>query len=101
MKRAQGLPINTIVIAALGLLVLVILAFVIRNQIAQGTKKYTEIGKEAEIKADKCASIILNRACNENACDEKKGQRQVYSPAGEWADCKAANKQYCCEGTSV
>jgi len=98
MKKGQGLPINTIIIAALGMLVLIILAFVIRNQIAQGTKKYTEIGKEAEIKVDKCGSVILNRACS-IGCDPAK-TREVYSPAGAWDDCKDKGG-HCCESVTV
>ncbi len=45
MKRAQGLPLNTIIIAALGLIVLVILAVLVQQQItksSRGLKNVTE-----------------------------------------------------------
>lgn len=38
MKRAQGLPLNTIILAALGLIVLVIIAVLVQNQIAKSSK---------------------------------------------------------------
>ena len=38
MKRAQGLPLNTIIIAALGLIVLVIIIMVVQTQVTKTTK---------------------------------------------------------------
>ena len=38
MKRAQGLPLNTIIIAALGLIVLVIIIMVVQTQITKTSK---------------------------------------------------------------
>lgn len=38
MKKAQGLPLNTIILAALGLIVLVIIAVLVQQQIAKGSK---------------------------------------------------------------
>lgn len=38
MKQGQGLPLNTIILAALGLIVLVIIAFLVQNQITKSSK---------------------------------------------------------------
>jgi len=37
-RQAQGLPLNTIILAALGLIVLVIIAFLVQNQISKSSK---------------------------------------------------------------
>lgn len=38
MRKGQGLPLNTIILAALGLIVLVILAMLVQNQITKSGK---------------------------------------------------------------
>lgn len=43
MKRAQGLPLNTIILAALGLIVLVIIAVLVQNQITKSNKGIKQI----------------------------------------------------------
>ena len=94
MKKGQGMSVQTVVMIVLGLIVLVILVMVVRQQVTGGAKKYTEIGKEATIKADKCGSFILGRSCSDSPCDTSKGFEQVYSPSGKWTD-KDCN--YCCQ----
>jgi hypothetical protein len=42
-RRAQGLPLNTIILAALGLIVLVIIAFLVQNQITKSSKGIKQI----------------------------------------------------------
>lgn len=43
MKKAQGLPLNTIILAALGLIVLVIIIFIVQQQITKSGKGITNI----------------------------------------------------------
>jgi hypothetical protein len=43
IKRAQGLPLNTIIIAALGLIVLVIIIVLVQTQIQKSGKGVREI----------------------------------------------------------
>jgi hypothetical protein len=98
MKRGQGLSINTIVIAALSLVVLVILIFVVRTQLQKGTQKYTGITKEAETEArakDICETLfaLKSRVCMPS-CDQQK-----FTDLGtNWADCtKKGSGYHCCE----
>jgi len=45
MKQGQGLPLNTIILAALGLIVLVIIAFLVQNQITKSSKGIKQIAE--------------------------------------------------------
>jgi hypothetical protein len=80
----------------IGIVVVIIIIMIFRQQAGAGAKKISDIGKEAELSGEKCANIILNRACA-SRCDETKGQRPVYSPAGVWKDCQAKGMAACCE----
>ncbi len=51
MKRGQGLPINTIILAILGLVVLIILILLVRTQLQKGSSKYSNITSTAEQQA--------------------------------------------------
>jgi hypothetical protein len=88
-KRGQGLPVSTIILIVLGLVVLVILILVVRQQVTRGASRYEEIGKEVEIRADKCYNIIEQRSCAKS-CPE--GYRPV---SGTWSDCKSG--EVCCQ----
>ena len=96
MRNKKGdLAIGPVIAIILGLVVLIILIMVVRQQVTKGAERYDAIGGEAELAADKCASIIFGRACSSN-CDPNKKQKQVYSPAGQWKDCSKVGK-VCCE----
>ena len=88
---------QTVMLIILGLVVLFIIIMVVRQQVTGGAKKYTELGKQAEIKGDKCSSFLLGRGCSAKACDREKGFEQVYSPTGVWTDCKKDKLEYCCQ----
>ncbi len=96
MKKGQGLPVNTMILIILGLVVLVIIIILVQQQVKKGSTKYTNLSDEAEIRSDKCGNLFMGRGCA-SSCDLAKGQRQVYSPTGEWEDCKKAGKAACCE----
>lgn len=52
MSRAQGLPISTIIIAAIGLIVLVILSVMVAQKagtFGKGTREQTDVKCEGEI----------------------------------------------------
>ena len=47
MKRAQGLPLNTIIIALLGLIVLIILVVMVQTQISKTGKGLKNVSEAA------------------------------------------------------
>jgi len=79
MKRAQGLPINTIILAVLGLAVLVILLFLVSGKLSEGSKKYGNITQSAEEQAksqDVCESVFAypQRKClSSSECTQRNG----------------------------
>jgi len=70
MKKGQGMSINVLVMAVLGIVVLIIIIMVVRNQITEGSARFTAIGEKADIGSlDKCDNIILGRSCvPQNQC---------------------------------
>lgn len=97
MKKAQGLPLNTIVLAVLALIVLVLLIWLVKTQVQKGSQKYLNISGEAEREAkakDVCETLfaLRSRVCAD-ACDPK----DFVQLPGEWSDCKAKKKTACCE----
>lgn len=100
LMRKKGVePATTAIIAMIiGIVVVIIIIMIFRQQASAGAKKITDIGKEAELTADKCANLILGRACA-SSCDPAKGQRPVYSPSGVWKDCQAKGLSACCEAS--
>lgn len=98
MKRGQGLSINTIVLAALALVVLVLLIFLVRNQLQKGSQKYTGIESEAEkqAKADYCESLFAlhPRKCSAKNCADVANSQPLQ---GSWADCKGEKGTTCCQ----
>jgi hypothetical protein len=65
-KKAVELSVQTMIIIALGLIVLVVLIFVFRGQISKGAQQYFDIGKSAAEEADpnKCESgLFVERKC--------------------------------------
>jgi len=91
-KKGVELGIQTVVVAALGLIVLVILIIVIRQQIGAGAQRYTDISKEAEKQIiDRCEGFLSARTC-EASCGDKT---TVPAPSKGWQDCTQG--QVCCE----
>ncbi len=94
MKRAQGLPITTIILIVLGLVVLILLVLLVRTQLQKGAGKYGEITSGAEQQAkeeNKCGAIFAyppTKCVPEGEC---KGV-----PRNELTGCK--DNQDCCEG---
>ncbi|MEM4247462.1 MAG: hypothetical protein QXF14_04025 [Candidatus Woesearchaeota archaeon] len=99
MKRGQGLSINTIILAVLGLVVLVLLILIVRTQLQKGSQKYVNITGEAEKEArakDVCETIFALRS---RQCAEPGKCPANYQPlSGSWQDCQAP-KSVCCEAT--
>lgn len=99
MRKAQGLSINTIVIAALALVVLVLLIMVVQTQLRKGTQRYLNISGSAEQEAkskDICETMFAlhSRRCA-TACG---GDFPVELP-GSWTDCTSAKGTKCCQAT--
>ncbi len=83
---------NTIVAIVLGLIILVILAIFIQQQVTKGGKKFENISEQAGTEQDKCSSLIFGRFCTDKACDTSKG---YVEEAGMWKDCQSP--KHCCK----
>jgi len=93
MKRAQGLPINAIILAVLGLVVLIILILLVRTQLQKGAGKYGELTSEAEKQAkekDVCGAIFAYPPTSCVKANECKGVVR-----NDLTGCKAG--EVCCE----
>ncbi|MCX6709284.1 MAG: hypothetical protein NTW67_06600 [Candidatus Woesearchaeota archaeon] len=98
-KKGAEMAINTIIMVILGLVVLVILILVIRQQVTKGASKYTEIGEDVTATGG-CYSLFEGRSCVKGTgCPPPPDMVTV---PGTWPDCQAkAEKQktsfVCCK----
>ena len=88
-KKGMDMTIGVIISIVLGLIVLVILIVMIQQQVAKGSARYDEFGKEAEYAPDRCQSIIYGRFCTQ--ASKCTGQ---FEPKPAWTDCKS--QTICC-----
>ena len=99
MKKGS-LSLETIVVAALCLLVLVVLAFIFRTQIGDLVKRYTGISNDLEdqAKGNKCVTLttMAERKCD-SGCGGEWSRVSLPSGVKEWSDCKGKD---CCEKAS-
>lgn len=90
-KRGQGFSITTIIMVVLGLLALVIVIILFRQQVTKGASQYEQIGQGTGLEADRCFNLIEGRSCVEGRnCPE--GMEPV---SGRWKDCEGT----CCKKT--
>tara|TARA_Y100000034_G_C6714605_1_gene315814 strand:+ start:296 stop:574 length:279 start_codon:yes stop_codon:yes gene_type:complete len=86
-KKAQGISLNVIIIAAIGLVVLVLLVAIFTGRInvfGTGVEKTTEAGIR-----NVCLSE--NKVCTDEQPD---GYVETSVPAGGWVDCKSPKVCY-------
>ena len=97
MKKKGMLSLQMVVVAALALIVLVVLAFVFRDNITRTAKSFFKIGEDAEAAArgTKCVTF-LTAGTHKCAPSCEKGWHEIYPSGGEWTDCKETNTK-CCE----
>lgn len=93
-KRAQGLSLNMIIVAAIGLIVLIIIAVIFREHIVSYSKGYKETADKAieSAEGERCVSLFstTTRKCSENAPDE--GWKEITLEKDKWTDCKENEK---------
>jgi hypothetical protein len=95
MKRAQGLPINTIILAVLGLVVLIILILLVRTQLQKGSGKYSELTSTAEQQAKEknvCGAMFAYPPTSCVKSGECKGV-----PRNDLTGCDTSKGEVCCE----
>ena len=97
-KRGAEMAISTVVWIVLGLVVLIIIILVVREQITKGAAKYTEIGEQVTTTGG-CSSFLEGRSCVEKGCPP-----DMTRVRGTWADCvekgkktKPASSYVCCK----
>ncbi|MBD3303944.1 hypothetical protein GF343_02275 [Candidatus Woesearchaeota archaeon] len=96
-KKAVQLSVQTMIIVALGLIVLVVLIFVFRGQISKGAQQYFDIGESASEEADpdKCVSgLFVERDCA-SSCSKLAQEGKYYWTSVGIRGCK--NGEICCE----
>lgn len=97
MRKKGAISMEMIVYAVLALIVLVVIAFIFRQQISHAAGSIFKIGEEAEegARGERCVTIMTaaTRKCD-TTCGEE--WHEVYT-SGKWKDCEAANKPKCCE----
>ncbi|RJQ18718.1 hypothetical protein C4580_06500 [Candidatus Woesearchaeota archaeon] len=101
-KRGAEFAVGTVIAIVLGLIVLVIVALVIRQQVTKGSSQYTELGEQAGSLGG-CSNLLLGRGCFENQCPPDKVPE---IQPDQWADCmrkSVGGKRFVCckprEGT--
>ncbi|MBN2881582.1 hypothetical protein JXM83_06055 [Candidatus Woesearchaeota archaeon] len=87
-KKAQGMSLNMVVVAAIALIVLVVLTAIFASKIRTSTQE-----------GEKSTNNILNQACetdNEYRCSSNSGcvQKGGATKPGSFVDC--GSTQYCC-----
>jgi len=85
-KKSQGLSVNTIIIAAIALIVLVVLIAIFTGRFGLFSKGLDEIGNICKLPG-------TNRAC----CST--GNTLPDPPGGKWSDCEVNQK--CCSSSSI
>ena len=92
-KKGAEFAVGAVIMIVLGLIVLVILAVVVRQQVTKGASQYTQFGDQATQQSpDRCSSLIQGRYCTVSSC--KPTERDVSSNA--WGDCKQSEQKKCC-----
>jgi len=84
-KKAVQLSVQTMIIVALGLIVLVVLIFVFRGQISKGAQQYFDIGKSAAEEADpnKCESgLFVERECADSCAGLTQNSKYYWKSVG-------------------
>lgn len=99
-KKGAEFAVGTVMMVVLGLVVLIIIILVVRQQVTQGAKGYTDIAEQARLNPSltKCSSIIPSRGCTDSGTCQKAGGQSLgsTSPQGPpWQDC--ASTQICCQ----
>ena len=91
-KRAEGLSINMIIIAALGLIVLVIVAVILKTQLSHYSVGYKDTADKAIKSAEgyRCVPLFLGttRRCTEIQPTATNGEWKPIPPEKDkWVDC--------------
>lgn len=94
-KSAQGLSIEYVIIAAIGFIVLVIIAIIFRTHSTRYSKGYSDTADSAieSAKGNRCQALFMEetRRCHANG-PPTEGTWQVVE--GKWTDCKENEQCY-------
>jgi len=96
-KRAAGLSMDIIIIAAIGFMVLIIVAAIFKGQSSRYSKGYSDVAEEAikTAEGNTCAALFAGetRKCFADG-PPKEGNWDSTPVPGEWEDCKPDKKCY-------
>lgn len=100
MQKKGDISLETIIVAALVLFVLVVVIAIFSSHIKEYAKGFFGIGKEAEWEAKgvRCVTIMGTRGCYQNSCPTE--YEEVPEPADKWKDCDTDKGKKCCEKLS-
>ena len=86
-KKAQGISLNVIIVAAIGLVVLVLLVAIFTGRINIFGKGVSEV----ETAGTSNVCLGLDKVCTDV---EPEGYSPLATPAGGWLDCSGTSKCY-------
>ncbi|MBI2138820.1 hypothetical protein HYU13_04475 [Candidatus Woesearchaeota archaeon] len=84
-RRAEGLPMNMIIIAILGLLVLIVVGFIFRESIRESITQYRKTATNAVDESGGNDCGVFGRVC---AKGPPQGYKIKSAPLTGWKDCK-------------
>ena len=98
-KRGQGLSLNVIIVAAIGLFVLIILAIIFRQHIGSYVKGYKETADEAigAAKGERCKSFLSDTTRKCSDVNPEVGKWRKVISGGGWEDCDENKNEECWE----
>lgn len=93
-KRAQGLSIEYVIIAAIGFIVLVIIAIIFRTHSTRYSKGYSDTADSAieSAKGERCQALFMEETRRCSASPPTDGTWQIVE--GKWTDCKENENCY-------
>jgi len=88
-KRAEGLPLNMIIIAAIGLIVLVVVVIIFKTSVGSSAKGYKETADKAiqSAEGERCQTFFSTRRCSTNSPEPIIEWRKVNPTKDKWSDC--------------
>ena len=94
MKKAQGLSLDFVIIAAIGLLVLIIIGYIFVSHSTRYSKDYTDVSNKAveSAQGNQCKAFFTgaNRKCSA----DKPAEGEWEAADGEWEDCLTGEQCY-------
>lgn len=89
-KKAQGLSLNMIIVAAIGFIVLIIVAIIFRTQIIDFANKYRDTADKTieSAEGERCVTFFTTRICSADSPQPSEEWKKISPEKEKWTDCK-------------